>query len=276
VSATTGTPEGIQGRPGPTRLGAVSYLNTRPLVYGLEEHREILLRFDVPARCADLLEGGLIDLGLIPAFEYARHPDYYIVPDVAIASRGAVESVALFTRRDVRDVRSISLDTSSRTSASLVRLLCAAHFHITPTFRQALPDLEAMLAVSDAALVIGDPALFTDPIAHGVTKIDLGSVWAEMTGLPFVWAFWAGRAGGAPHDVCRLLRATRDRGVTAIDAIARREAPDDEAHARFIARYLREAIAYDLSGPFLDGLRTFYALLSEYRLADRSAGLRLF
>jgi chorismate dehydratase len=276
VSVPSVTGEPSLTRRGPTRLGAVSYLNTRPLVYGLEHRPDVLLRFDVPARCADLLEGGLIDLGLIPAFEYARHEDYLIVPSLAIASRVAVESVALFTRRDLADVRSIALDTSSRTSASLVRLLCAAHYRIRPTFRQAAPDLAAMLAVADAALLIGDPALFSEPAALGVTKIDLGSVWWEMTGLPFVWAFWAGRAGAAPPAVCRLLVETRDRGVTAVDEIGRREAPGNEARARRVARYLRESIAYDLDGPFLEGLRTFYELLAEHRLIDRPPMLRLF
>jgi chorismate dehydratase len=276
VSATGGADASRITRPAITRLGAVSYLNTRPLVEGLGSRADVLVRFDVPARCADLLEGGLIDLGLIPAFEYARHTDYLVVPDVAIASRGAVESVAIFTRRDIADVRSIALDTSSRTSASLVRLLCAVHFRIEPVFRPASPDLTAMLETADAALLIGDPALFTDAAAIGVRKIDLGSVWTEMTGLPFVWAFWAGRAGAAPDAVCRLLRETRDRGVAAIDAIAGREAPGDAPRARLIARYLREAIAYDLNGPFVEGVRTFYRLLAEQGLVERRAELRMF
>lgn len=266
------------GEPGSrlTRLGAVSYLNTRPLVYGLEERADVAVRFDVPARCADLLEGGLIDLGLIPAFEYARHADYLAVPGVAIASRGPVESVALYTRRDIADVRTIALDTSSRTSASLVRVLCAEHFRIHPTFTPAAPDLSAMLETADAALLIGDPALFTDPADLGVRKIDLGDVWTTLTGLPFVWAFWAGRAGAAPPDVCRLLRDTRERGEQAIDVIARRESSGDTAREALIARYLRDVITYDLDGPFLDGLRRFYELLAAHRLIERPAGLRLF
>jgi chorismate dehydratase len=269
-----------------TRLGAVSYLNTRPLVFGLETHDEVRVRFDVPARCADLLEGGLIDLGLIPAFEYARHADYLGVPGVAIASCGAVESVALFTRRDIAEVRSIALDTSSRTSANLVRVLCAEHFHIDPVFTPAAPDLGSMLDTADAALVIGDPALFADPAllagagrleaGGAVNKIDLGEVWTQLTGLPFVWAFWAGRADAAPPAICRLLRETRDRGVAAIGVIAQREAPGDAARQALIARYLQRAIAYDLDGPFLDGLRTFYRLLEAHRLIDRPADLRLF
>ena len=117
------------------RLGAVSYLNTRPLVEGLDARPDVALRFDVPARCADLVEAGEVDLGLVPIIEYARHADdYAVVPDVSIASLGAVDSVALFTRQPIERVRTIALDVSSRTSAGLVRLLCARHWRIEPAF----------------------------------------------------------------------------------------------------------------------------------------------
>jgi chorismate dehydratase len=279
-----------EGRGGVTRLGAVSYLNTKPLVYDIESRPEFAVRFDVPSKCAELLDARCTDLGLIPSFEYARHGGYVIVPHLAIASNGAVESVAMFTRRAIPDIRSIALDTSSRTSVNLLRLLCAAWFKIQPTFTSAAPDLRAMLRDHDAALIIGDPALFADPSetsaalaaqAHSrmrpkVQKIDLGQTWFEMTGLPFVWAFWAGRADAADHYVCRALRETRDRGVANIDDIARREAPDDPATQALIARYLRETIVYDLDGPFETGLRTYYTLLAEHGLLERPAELRFF
>ncbi len=259
-----------------TRLGAVSYLNTRPLVYGLEHRPELLLRFDVPSRCADLLAGGLVDLGLIPAFEFARHGGYAIVPDVSIASHGAVDSVALFTRRPIGDVRSIALDASSRTSANLVRLLCARQFRIAPVFVDAAPDLPSMLARCDAALLIGDPALFTDPAAFDSEKIDLGAAWTDLTGLPFVWAFWAGIPGAASPAVCRLLRDARDRGVAEIDVIASREAPDDPARRARIARYLRESIAYDFEGSLVRGVSLFFGLLEEEGLVSRAPALTFY
>ncbi len=279
-----------EGRGGVTRLGAVSYLNTKPLVYDIESRPEFAVRFDVPSKCAELLDARCTDLGLIPSFEYARHGGYVIVPHLAIASNGAVESVAMFTRRAIPDIRSIALDTSSRTSVNLLRLLCAAWFKIQPTFTSAAPDLRAMLRDHDAALIIGDPALFADPAeisaalaaqAHSrmrpkVHKIDLGQTWFEMTGLPFVWAFWAGRADAADHHVSRALRETRDRGVANIDDIASREAPDDPARQALIGRYLRETIVYDLDGSFETGLRTYYTLLAEHGLLERPAELRFF
>ncbi len=259
------------------RLGAVSYLNTRPLVDGLDAEPGVVVRFDVPARCADLVEAGEVDLGLVPIIEYARHADdYAVVPDVSIASVAAVESVALFTRQPIERVRTIALDVSSRTSAGLVQLLCARHWGIRPAFVPAAPDIRAMLASSDAALLIGDPALFLDPASVDATKIDLGLAWREFTGLPFVWAVWAGREGAASPAVCRLLYDTRRRGVANIDAIARRERPDDPAAQALVARYLRETITYGLDGPLLAGAQAYFDGLAREGLIPRAPRLRTF
>jgi chorismate dehydratase len=259
-----------------TRLGAVSYLNTKPLVYGLESNADFDVRFVVPSQCAELLEAGATDLGLIPSFEYAHHDNYRIIPHLAIASRGAVDSVAMFTTRPISEIRSIALDTSSRTSANLLRLLCAVWFKIEPTFTVVSPHLRAMLHEHDAALLIGDPALFADPIATGLPKIDLGETWYEMTGLPFVWAFWAGRQDAADASVSRALRAARDAGLANVDDIARREAPGDPDRQALIVRYLTETIVYDLDGPFERGLRTYYKLLAEQNLLNGAVDLRFF
>src|SRR2546426_1288693 len=187
----------------PVRLGAVGYLNARPLVYGLERSSRFDVRFDVPSVCANLLHGGGIDVGLIPSIEYLRGladaGSYRIVPDLAIASRGEVASVSLYTRRPMSDVRSIAMDTSSRTSVALVSVLCARLFKVQPAIESRAPDVTAMLADCDAALLIGDNALLADPSPDttypGVERIDLGEAWTKWTGLPFVYAFWAGRDG---------------------------------------------------------------------------------
>ena len=102
------------------RLGAVGYLNARPLVHGLDVSPQFALRYDVPSECARLLHEGTIDLGLIPSIEYLRGGPYAIVPDLAIASRGPVASVALYTKKPMADVRSIAMDTSSRTSVGSI------------------------------------------------------------------------------------------------------------------------------------------------------------
>jgi chorismate dehydratase len=245
------------------RLGAVSYLNTRPLVYGLEaQSNRFDVRFDVPAKCAELLHANAVDLGLIPSIEYPGH-DYRIVPGLSIASDGPVASVAIFSKVTVENVRSIALDTSSRTSVALLHVLCARWFEIEPRFTSTPPDLDRMLAECDAALVIGDNALFTDYDALGVEKIDLGEEWTGMTGLPFVYAFWAGRAGTlGPADIAALQDA-RDRGVTATATIGRQSFPDSAENAARADLYLRENVKYALGEPEIAGLRRFYDLAAE-------------
>ena len=148
----------------------------------------------MPARCAELLHANEVDLGLIPSIEYPGH-DYRIVPGVSIASDGPVASVAIFSKVPTEKIRSIALDTSSRTSIALLRVLCARWFDIEPRLERMPPDLGRMIGECDAALVIGDNALFIDHDALGLEKVDLGEEWIGMTGLPFVYAFWAGRPG---------------------------------------------------------------------------------
>jgi chorismate dehydratase len=261
------------------RLGAVGYLNARPLVYGLDRSLRFLLRFDVPSTCASLLHDGAIDVGLIPSIEYLRGGPYAIVPDLAIASRGPVASVLLFTSRPIGDVRSIAMDVSSRTSVALVRVLCARLFNISPKLEPAGPDLPQMLGRCDAALIIGDNALFQPPNIEyklPVEAIDLGQAWTDLTGLPFVYAFWAGRPGALePGDVEALQRA-RDAGVAASDDVAcayLRDTPERQAVGM---RYLRQNIKYHLGAEERAGLELFYRYAAEINVAPSPDGLRFF
>src|SRR6185295_14235983 len=145
------------------RLGAVGYLNARPLVYGLEQDPRFLVRYDLPSECARLLHAHEIDLGLIPSIEYLRGPaPYGIVYGAAVTSKGPVKSVALYTRRERRDIRTVAMDTSSRTSVALVTILLRKMHALTIEPVAMAPDLHAMLERADAALIIGDVALFLD------------------------------------------------------------------------------------------------------------------
>ena len=258
----------------PVRLGAVGYLNARPLVSGLDRSPRFDLRYDLPSECARLLHAREIDLGLIPSIEYLRD-DYRIVPDVAIASRGPVASVALFTTRPMPDVRSIVMDTSSRTSVALVRVLCARLFKIDPAIEAHSPDLNAMLDRGDAALIIGDKALVWEPDSN-IQKIDLGEAWTSMTGLPFVWAFWAGPPGVlSPEDVSALQEA-RQAGVQQSDAIGREYFRDAPQHRDLGARYLRDNIKYYLGAEERAGLDLFYRYAAEVGVAPGDQAVRFF
>ena len=263
----------------PVRLGAVGYLNARPLVYGLDRSPRFDLRFDLPSECARLLHAGGVDLGLIPSIEYLRGDPYRIVPDLAITSSGPVRSVALFTTRPIGDVRSILMDTSSRTSVALVQVLCARLFKIQPAIESSGPDLDAMLQRSDAALIIGDKALLADtntvPLKpDSVVKIDLGEAWTSMTGLPFVWAFWAGRQGAIGADDVAALQAARDAGVEQAEAVAHdyfREAPQ---YQEIGAEYLRDNIKYYLGESERAGLELFYRYAAEIGVVREEADRR--
>jgi chorismate dehydratase len=259
-------------------LGAVSYLNTKPLVYGLDAIPEQFeVRFDVPAKCATLLHAGQVDLGLIPAIEFLRGAeDYWIVPGVAIASEGDVASVAVFSKKPIGQVTSIALDLSSRTSVALTRILCARQWGIAPVFTAADPDLDAMLATADAALVIGDPALEIDAAARGLLKVDLGGEWNRLTGLPFVYAMWTGRAGAASADQCRALQTAREHGEANLPAIAREVSGGDAAREARTLAYLRDNLKYGLGEREAAGLRRFHELGVEVGLAVALKPLRFY
>lgn len=272
------------------RLGAVEYLNARPLVFCLEREPRFDLRFDWPSRCAALLHEGAIDLGLIPSIEYLRPPDsargaraYHIVPDLAVASRGAVASVAIYTTKPMRDVRTIGLDTSSRTSVALTRVLSDRVFRIQPDLRALGPDLPSMLATCDAALLIGDRALLLDGgrMAIGsrdveVEKIDLGELWLQETGLPFVFAFWAGRAGAvSPADV-EALQHARDAAVLEPETVSAAYFRDQRQLWALGTRYLRDNIRYHLGADERAGLELFYRYAAEAGVVASAEPLRFF
>lgn len=253
------------------RLGAVGYLNARPLVHGVAGRADIFsIRFDVPSICAALLHAREIDLGMIPSIEYHRGREQYrIVPDLGIVSDGEVASVALFTRVPIEHIRTIGLDTSSRTSAGLTRVLCREAWGIEPAFKPMPPDEASRVEHCDAALLIGDPALFLDHASAGLMKVDLGAEWTRMTGLPFVWAVWAGRADALGPEHVAALQQARDTGVADADAIA--DAYCGPARAPVCRAYLRDNIQYRLGEREAAGLRRYSELAAKH---DIIAGAR--
>ena len=259
----------------PIRVAAVTYLNTRPLVYGLDSRPDLFaLQYDVPSRCAARLHDRSVDLAMLPAIEYLRQPDYRVVPDIAVTSIGSVNSVALYTARKLEDIGTIALDSSSRTSVALLRILCVRRFGIKPRFVTVRPDLPAMLAASDAALLIGDAALFAD---HGpLKKIDLGAEWTAMTGLPFVWAFWAGRAGAVQPAHVAALRNARDAGMSSLESVAVVSHSDDPKRAGAALAYLQDNLRFTLAEYSREGLDQFFAAAVEVGIVPETRPLRFF
>ncbi len=259
------------------RIGAVGYLNARPLTWALDRSPECWqVRYDLPAVCARLLYDGEVDLGLVPSIEYLRSEEYRFVPGVGIGSRGPVASVALFTRRPVSEIRHIALDTSSRTSVTLIRVLCHHRFRIAPEFVPHGPDLAAMVRDYDAGLLIGDPALEADAAALGVTKIDLGSEWTAMTGLPFIYAAWTGRAGAIGAGEMRLLQEAQEEGMRSFPEIAAEYGKGDATATQRALVYLRDNMRYGLGSDEERGLQLFLDYAADLGLAPRKRRLEFF
>jgi chorismate dehydratase len=259
------------------RLGAAGHLDSLPLTYGLDRQEDrFSIRFDVPSRCASLLHEKAVDVGLIPAIEYLQSASYRIVPGVAIASKGPMASVGLFSPVPTAAIRSVAIDSASRGAAALLRVLCAQWFDIEPKLLTLPADLPSMLKRCDAALVIGDPALFTDDDALGLERVDLSGEWTDMTGLPFVHAVWAGRPGALTADGVAALQAARDEGEAHVDEIVQASVGADDEKGRRALECLREQASYRLGEPELAGLRKFLELASELRVAANPPRVEFF
>jgi chorismate dehydratase len=265
------------------RVGAIPFLNAKPITYGLERGLaadRFELQFHPPARGAELLmaKEPSLDLALIPAIEYARRDDLWIVPGVAIASRGEALSVLLYASQPLEKVRTIAVDDRSRSSVALLSILCAEHYNIEPELKPMPPDPSAMLKQCDAALLIGDEALYSR--VSGARCHDLGVDWRELTGQPFVYAFWAGRAGALDSDgVDIMLRSLRD-GLMNISKIAENHPPPPGfAVADAVSlneRYLGEHIRYSFGEAELTGLKLFYIKAWEHNLIEGVPRLRFY
>lgn len=261
----------------PIRIGAVGYLNARPLTWALDaDPGRWVIRYDLPSVCSSLLHAGQVDLGLVPSIDYLQDPDYRFVPGVGIGSRGPIASVALYTRVPVERISSIALDTSSRTSVTLIRVLCRHHFSISPEFVAHGPDLAAMVATADAGLLIGDPAFEADHAGLGLQKVDLGEEWTTMTGLPFVYAAWTGRPGVVTSADVEALQTAQRIGVRSVEAIAAEYGRGDTRRTARAAAYLRDNVKYGLGPDEARGLQLFLNYAADLGLAPRRRTLEFF
>ena len=257
------------------RISAISFLNTAPLMWDFERSdvgREYDISYTIPSLCAEALAAGRADAGLIPAVTYLSIPDLVIVPDVAIAARGAVRSILLVSKVPLEKVSTVAADTSSRTSVVLCDLLFRRWFPALASkdrirrFTRAEPELEQMLAQHDAALLIGDSALRVDRTRY--LAVDLAEEWRAMTGHTFVFAFWAVRREVATARMAEHFRASRDHGLqpAALDTLARQWAPRVGISETDTRSYLADAISYDLGAGALAGLNLFITLATEQGL----------
>jgi chorismate dehydratase len=257
----------------PIRVGAVNYLNTKPLIEDLTAFApDIDLSLAVPSRLADRLADSELDVALIPVIEYFRAGTYSVVPGVSIATRGPVLSVTLFSKVPWEQIRSVALDEGSRTSAALAEILLRKKYNVAPRFEPLPLDAPADDLPTDAVLLIGDRAMRAC-LPGFRYAFDLGQEWADWTGLPMVYAVWAVRDGVNLGDAAAAFRRAKEHGLSRVGAIAHREAPGFALDAGFCRRYLANIIHYDLGPRELAGLHHYYTLAADLGLAPRGVNL---
>ncbi len=251
------------------RIGAVSYLNTKPLIYGLREQlpdSELIL--DLPSRLADRLAAGELDVALIPSVEFLRGNGLGIVSDACIACRGPVRSVRVLFRKPPEQVRSLALDEGSRTSAALAQVLLAERHGVRPARQQLGIGDSIEACAADAILVIGDRAMSIDTGPY-YTTWDLGEEWLKETGLPFVFAMWVAREN-MPPEIANALQLARDTGLANLDEIIARESPKYGLSTASCDEYFRRHLYFYLGQRELAGLQLFSEQAAAIGLTPKS------
>ncbi len=284
------------------RISVVEFLNTAPLVWGFTNgplRGRYDLSFTVPSLCAEALRSGHADIAIIPAVEYQRIADLVMLPEMAVAARGEVRSILVLAKKPIEQARRFALDTDSRSSVALTRLLCKGFWRIDPEFVDAAPDPAAMLATADAALIIGDPALrirlqvdalaakppdskgcgcndnddagssTNDQIVPGVDTLflyDVAEQWRQWTGKPCVLAIWAGRRDVITPEVVADFQASKEYGLSHIGEIAESAALKLDLPPRDLESYLRDNINFSLDAENIEGLELYFRECAAARL----------
>ena len=283
---------------GKLRISIVEFLNTAPLVWGFTDgplEGRYDLSFAVPSQCAEDLKAGRADVGIIPAIEYQRMENVVALPGMAVAAKNEVRSILVVSKVPIDQARSFALDTNSRSSVGLVRVLCQRHWNIAPEFIDSAPDADEMLAGADAALIIGDPALRLrlkvdaleakvpqgkdccgsgddEPLVKNVETLfvyDVAKQWREMTGRPCVLAIWVARRGAVTPEIVADFQASREYGLSHIGEIAEGAALKLDLPPRALERYLTENIDFSLDEENLAGLNLYYEECARAGLIPR-------
>lgn len=278
------------------RISVVQYLNTAPLVRGFTHgplQGKYELSFTVPSLCADALRTGAADVAIIPAIEYQRIPDLVILPDLSIASKERVRSLLIVSKEPIRRAKRIALDHSSRSTQALTKILCANRWNISPQFHEAEPDIASMLSDSDAALVIGDPALRLAISAETKAKpgrdgellcegktvgspqfpslhiYDVVHEWWQMTERPAVLAVWAARKEIVTEPLADEFLDSLNFGLKNLDAICKEASAEMNLPEKELKLYLKTNIDYSLDDENRKGLLAYYSHAVKLGLLEK-------
>jgi chorismate dehydratase len=258
------------------RLAASSYLNTAPLiwsfVYGSQQASVQLFTDTAPARCADMLAKGEVEVALVPVIEYQRLSDVTLVPGVCVGSRSAVRSVVIVSRvNNLKKVKRVALDESSRTSVALVKIIFREFLGFEPEWQDSPPDLKSMLGRADAALIIGDPAMKVPRDQFRV--FDLATLWHEFTGFGFVFAMWMARKDNVETVRAIDFAAARDEGLAHLDDIGAQYGRQIGLSPEEIKQYLTQNISLGMDEEMKKGLEFYFELAHKHQLIRKKKPL---
>jgi chorismate dehydratase len=260
----------------PFRLAASSYLNSAPLIWSFLNgpHRGSVDFIEaVPARCAQMLAGANVEGALIPVIEYQRIPNGLLVPNVCVGSQKEVLSVVLVSRnKQLESIRTVALDESSRTSATLVKVIFREFLEREPEWTTRAPNLDEMLARNDAALIIGDPGMTFS--RRGLNVWDMASLWREHTGLGFVFAMWMVRDDAIERAREVDFAGARDEGVARLEEIVASYQDQIPMTVAELRNYLTENIVFQVDESMERGLRLYFELAFKHQLIERVKPLR--
>lgn len=258
----------------PIRIAAVSYLNARPLIYGLDSLPNCELQSDVPAKLIDVLRAGGADVALLPVIDYQRMDDLRIVPAGGIGCDGETLTVRIFSKRPIEQIRTLACDSDSHTSVALAKIILAELFGIEPEFMGLAVD-SSKRSTFDAMLLIGDKVVCEEPagFAH---QLDLGDAWKRLMKLPFVFAVWVAQSGIDLGDLPRELDHAKRQGLAHAADLVKQYAVPRGWPADVALQYLTSNLKYDIAAPQLEAIRRFHELAAKHRLIPSMKPIRIY
>jgi chorismate dehydratase len=260
----------------PFRLAASSYLNSAPLIWSFlhgSKRGQVDFVEAVPSRCAELLGQDEVEGALVPVIEYQRIPGGLLVPDICVGSQKEVLSVVLVSKdKELENIRSVALDESSRTSATLVKVIFREFLDREPAWTVRTPNLEEMLERNDAALIIGDPGMTFS--RYGLKVWDMANVWRACTGLGFVFAMWMIADQGVEQARRVDFAGARDEGVAHIEDIVAEYEKKIPMPVSELGKYLTENIVFHVDDSMKRGLQLYFELAFKHQLIESVKPLR--
>lgn len=263
MSATTSAP--LHAPQQATRIGSVSYLNAKPLIYGLAEADDVQLTLDIPSKLLQGLRDRRFDVALLPIIDYQRLPNLRLLSAGGIGSDGTTYTVRIFSKVPIEQIRRLAVDTHSHTSVALARVILAESFQITPDFVDLHHRSGEAAESAEARLLIGDKVV-TDAPPGFPHQLDLGEAWKRLTGLPFVFAAWVARQGVDLGDLPDRLAAAKRDGLAHVDQIVQQYAGPHGWPPELARRYLTQYLKFDLGPRQITAITRFHALAARHGL----------